>query len=142
MNDQELEQYIRKEYETNKKSFAVIAKELETYPNKMVRLAKRFNIPIRDKSTAQSLALKSGRQAHPTKGMIRDEVTKNKIGKSVSKNWEHLSDFEKEYRSQIGKDSWDKKSEFEKKKLLKQIQQTGFQALLSVLNRIYHQKSL
>jgi len=120
MNDQELEQYIRKEYETNKKSFAVIAKELDTYQNWVLRKAKRFNIPIRDKSAAQSLALESGRQAHPTKGMVRDEATKNKIGKSVSENWECLNDTEREHRSQIGKDSWDKKSEFEKKKLLKQ----------------------
>jgi hypothetical protein len=60
-------------YLDDKKSFADIAKEYDTYSNKIRRDAVGFQIPIRDKSDAQKNALKSGKHQHPTKGKERSQ---------------------------------------------------------------------
>lgn len=118
LSDAEKKDLIIKEYITNKKSFQVIASIYDTYPNKVRRDAKKLNIPIRNKSEAQSNAILTGSHEHPTKGKKRPEEVKQKIGLSVYENWQNLSDAEIEDRREKARDNWNKKSEDEKKDII------------------------
>lgn len=119
MPDKEKANLIRKMYINQKKSFADIAAEFNTYANRIRRDAISFKIPIRNKSEAQSNALKSGKHKHPTKGQNRPEQTKNKIGMGVLKSWENLDNKSLADRKQKSLEAWNNKNENEKKNLIK-----------------------
>lgn len=119
LSDNEKRRLIQQYYEKDKLSFADIAVKLGTYSNKIRRDAIRFNMNIRNKSEAQSNALNTGRHKHPTKNTTRTKETKNKIGQSVIKSWESLSDAELKRRRQQSKQIWDNLSEDEKQNRLK-----------------------
>lgn len=119
MKDSEKIEFIKQEYEINLKSFKDMADSVFTYANKIRRDAIKFNIKIRDKSEAQKNALKSGRIDHPTKGKVRSEKTKNKIGMSVLKSWENLSDDELEKRKDKARENWNNLSQNEQENILK-----------------------
>jgi very-short-patch-repair endonuclease len=106
LNDRQKLDILTKEYIDNKKSFADIAIAYNTYPNKVRRDAKKLGIAIRDKSEAQSNALKNGRHSHPTKGKKRSDETKSKIGLSVMNSWDSLSDKELKQRKNKSKLAW------------------------------------
>lgn len=108
LSDVEKIHIIQTEYINNSKSFADIAQEYGTYANRIRRDAMKFNIPIRDKSSAQKNALQTGKHKHPTKGTTRSEETKDKIGMSVMNSWENMSDAELRRRSELAKLNWDK----------------------------------
>ena len=95
-------------------SFGQIADKLGTYSNKIRRDAIKYKIKIRDKSQAQSNAIKNGSHKHPTKGSTRSENTKNKIGKSVMESWENLTNKQLDARRKKSKQLWNKLSEDEK----------------------------
>ena len=107
MTDLQRKQLIQEMYSDKKLSFADIASSYSTYANKIRRDAKKFNIKIRDKSEAQSNALKTGKHSHPTKGKPRTEQSKIKIGNSVMKSWDNLSDSELEKRKEKSKKNWE-----------------------------------
>tara|TARA_R110002020_G_scaffold46539_7_gene132346 strand:- start:961 stop:1752 length:792 start_codon:yes stop_codon:yes gene_type:complete len=115
--------YYQKEYVNNNKSWAEIAKELKTYSNKVRRDATKLGVSSRDKSAAQKIAISSGRTKHPTEGKVRDDATKQRISESQGRVWDNLTDEERLYRSEIGKDSWDKKTEEEKKEFFQKSAQ-------------------
>lgn len=119
MPDKEKESLIRKMYIKEKKSFADIAAEFNTYANKIRRDAVNFRIPIRNKSEAQSNALKSGKHKHPTKGQNRTEETKNKIGLGVLKSWENLDDQTIEQRKQKSLEAWNNLDEDSKQEIIR-----------------------
>lgn len=106
LTDSEKKRIITQMYVDKNQSFADIAKELNTYANKILRDAKKFGIQIRDKSQAQQNALKTGKHKHPTKGQTRTEDTKNKIGSGVMKAWESLSDKELSDRKDKARTAW------------------------------------
>lgn len=114
MNDKDKERTIRKLYETDNKSFKDIADILSTYPNKIRRDAIKYKIRIRDKSLAQKNALKTGKHSHPTKGKKRTDDEKQKIGLSVLKSWDNLSDNELKQRKDKAKQNWNNLSDDEK----------------------------
>jgi hypothetical protein len=120
MTEEAKTQLLKKEYETNKKSFADIAVEYETYSNKLRRDAIKYNIKIRNKSEAQSNALANGSSVHPTKGKNREPSTKEKIGLSVLKSWERLDDSELSARKDKSRKQWESLSEDKKADILKQ----------------------
>lgn len=119
MSDTEKKSLLEKEYTKNLSSFAEIATLCGTYANKLRRDAIKFNIPIRNKSEAQKIALKEGRHSHPTMGKKRSETEKQKIGLGVMESWENMSNDELERRKKIAKTNWDKLSEDEQKEILK-----------------------
>lgn len=119
MTDQEKSDFINLWYLDKKKSFQEIAIMSNTYANKIRRDAKKFNIPIRDKSEAQKNALSTGSHVHPTKGKTRSSDTKLKIGYGVMKNWENLSEAELSNRKEKAKEQWQKLDENEKANLVK-----------------------
>lgn len=119
MPDKEKEALIRKMYLNEKKSFADIAKTFQTYANRIRRDAVNFRIPIRNKSEAQSNALKSGKHKHPTKGQSRTEETKSKIGLGVLQSWENLDEKTINERKQKSLAAWNKLDENSKQNLIK-----------------------
>lgn len=118
-NDKDKARIINEMYIVKQMSFYDIASELGTYANRIRRDAKKFNIPIRDKSSAQKNALKTGKHSHPTKGKKRSNEIKNKIGRGVLGNWENLSEQEKQKRKIVSKQLWESLSDDEKEARLK-----------------------
>lgn len=117
-SDYDKKQLIEKMYIKEKLSFSSIAEQLNTYANKVRRDALKYKIPIRDKSQAQSNALKTGAHKHPTKGTQRTETTKSKIGKSVMNSWDSLDDKELARRKKNSKKLWNSLSDDEKQNRL------------------------
>jgi very-short-patch-repair endonuclease len=113
-SDSQKTSILHKHYVEENKSFQEIADMYDTYPNRVRRDAKKLGIKIRSKSEAQKLALESGKHKHPTKGTVRTEETKSKIGKSVMSSWDKMSDTELEKRSVLAKANWQSLSEDEK----------------------------
>jgi very-short-patch-repair endonuclease len=119
MNEKKREETIRNLYQKQNMSFAEIANELKTYANKIRRDAIKFKIPIRDKSEAQKLVLKTGKTKHPTKGKKRTEQTKEKIGNSVMNSWSNLSEKDKKKRKEGAKKQWEAMIQEQKENMLK-----------------------
>jgi hypothetical protein len=144
LNEQQKKDILFKMYLEQRLSLAEIAKQLNTYSNKLRRDAIKFDIKLRDKSKAQKNALKSGRHKHPTKGTERDEETKSKIGMGVLKTWENLSDAEKTARQEAARKNWENLSEDEKMQILKAannaVRETS--KIGSKLERYLHQQLL
>ena len=116
--DSKKKQMIEQQYCVEKKSFQQIAVLMNTYTNKIRRDAQKFQILIRTKSEAQKNALSTGVHKHPTKGTVRSEDTKNKIGQAVLKNWEDMSPEELERRQNQAKAQWESLSEDQKSNLI------------------------
>lgn len=110
---------LQKLYLQEKLSFASIAEQYNTYANKLRRDAIKFGIKPRDKSEAQKNAINTGIHEHPTKGKKRSETTKVKIGNSVMKAWESLSEEELEKRKNDSKKRWESLSKDTQEQILK-----------------------
>tara|TARA_E500000331_G_scaffold355364_1_gene410644 strand:- start:5916 stop:6695 length:780 start_codon:yes stop_codon:yes gene_type:complete len=106
-----------KQYWIQERSIGDMAKELGTYPNKVRRALKSHGIKLRDKGSAQAVALKKGRSSHPTKDKGHSEEAKLKISESVAQNWENLSESELEARRETSRRQWANMSEEDKIKL-------------------------
>ena len=106
-------------YHKNNMSWQEIANQIGTYPNRVRRDATKLGIESRSKSDAQKVALSEGRVEHPTEGKRQSQETKIKISESQGMVWDNMDDDEREYRSQIGLDSWNKKTEHEKSDFFK-----------------------
>ena len=72
MND--FDKQVIELYNEKNKSTYEIAKQLETYPNKIRRTLIKHGYELKDKSAAQKAALNSGRSLHPTAGKKRTEL--------------------------------------------------------------------
>ena len=120
LTDTEKQKIIKKLYINEQKSFAQIAKTLDTYSNKIRRDAIKYNIKIRDKSEAQKNALNKGTIQHPTKGKKRPSNVKDKIGLSVLESWKNLDKESIQSRKHKAKINWQNKTEDEKEYILKQ----------------------
>ena len=114
LNDKE---WCYKQYWSQERSIGDIAKELDTYPNKVRRALKSHGIKLRDKGSAQAVALKRGRSSHPTKDKGHSEESKLKISESVAQNWENLSEEELEARRETARKQWANMSEEDRIKL-------------------------
>lgn len=100
------EEYVIEEYNKNKSTYT-IAKELNTYPNKIKRILNKHGYALRDKQSAQIIALQSGRAKHPTMGRARTDSEKNKISKSMEYMWENIDNDYKKKFSEEAKKRWD-----------------------------------
>ncbi len=119
LSDSQKKQIIKDLYVKQNLSLGDVAEQLNTYPNKIRRDAKKFDIPLRDKSDAQKNALKTGKHKHPTKGTKRTEDTVKKIGMSVMQNWADMSKSEKKRRTVLAKQQWDNLSDDQKELMQK-----------------------
>jgi very-short-patch-repair endonuclease len=111
-------QVIQELYSEQKQSFADIASQYNTYANRIRRDAVSFGIKIRNKSEAQKNALELGKHKHPTRGTKRNESTKEKIGMSVLKSWENLSEDKIQKRKMQAKQAWDSIDQDKKENML------------------------
>jgi len=107
LTDFDKKKLISELYLSKKLSFASIASQYSTYANKIRRDAIRLGVDIRDKSEAQKNALATGIHSHPTKGKERSVDTKQKIGTSVMKAWDNLSEGELNKRKEQSKQNWE-----------------------------------
>lgn len=112
-------EYIINEYVENKKSTYEIAQELKTYPNKIRRTLNTLGVSLRDKSSAQTVAIKSGRHEHPTRGKKRTEAEKIAISNGMASYWENMEEDERKRRSDLSKKQWAEMSEEDKANLRK-----------------------
>lgn len=103
------EQRIINDYRNNK-SAAEIARDHSTYPNKILRILKKHNEPIRDKSQAQRTAILSGRTKHPTKGKKLSLSSKEKISEGLSIYWSAIDGSKLKKIKKGAKERWDKMS--------------------------------
>ena len=112
----ERKDFLFTQYIDKKRSFEEIAETSNTYSQKLRRDAQKFGIKIRSRKDAQSLALKTGRHKHPTKGTVRDDETKKKIGEKMASIWDNYSAEELQQMSEYGKQSWTNRTESDKQK--------------------------
>jgi very-short-patch-repair endonuclease len=101
-------------YNNQKLSWGEIARKYKTYPNKLIRDAKKYGIGSRSKSDAQSEALKSGISIHPTQGKKRSLEVKIKIGQTMIEKWNNLSEEEKTAYADRAKEQWNNMSDLQK----------------------------
>lgn len=88
-------------------SYPDIAEKLNTYPNKIRRLAAKLGIKTRDRSEAQKLVLSSGKNIHPTKGKKHSEESRIKISDAMANIWDTMSDEDRAARAKLSKEQWD-----------------------------------
>tara|TARA_R110000765_G_scaffold328221_3_gene419245 strand:- start:899 stop:1687 length:789 start_codon:yes stop_codon:yes gene_type:complete len=112
-------EYIIEQYTEEQKSTYEIAQDLKTYPNKIRRTLNTLGVPLRDKSVAQTVAIKSGRHEHPTKGKKRTEAEKVAISNGMATYWDNMEEDERERRSELSRKQWEEMSEEEKANLRK-----------------------
>lgn len=110
LEDNEKAELLNKLYNIDGLTWGAIANQLSTYTNKILRDAKRLNVPSRDRSKAQSLALASGRHPHPTKDKGHSIEAKVSISESVAKRWEDMSEDERERKREEAKERWESKT--------------------------------
>ena len=118
LSDKEKKTLLKNKYANERLSFAEIARQVGTYANRVRRDASKLGIKTRNRSEAAKVALDSGRSKHPTKGKSHTEETKIKISESQGKVWDSLTDKDRTLRSNIGKESWEKKTDSEKRETL------------------------
>lgn len=120
LSDIDKENLIKDLYLNKQHSFQDIAKQYDTYPNKIRRDAIKYKIDIRNKSDAQKNALSRGTHKHPTKGQKRDAATKEKIGLSVMTFWDNMSEEDMEKRKSVARLHWENLSEDQRNHIKKQ----------------------
>ena len=101
------EAYVIKQYGNNHSTYS-LAKELGTYPKKIERILRKNGHELRGKSEAQSLAIKSGRTKHPTKGKQRTDEEKLKISIGTEKSWREMPEDQKKQISEEARKRWEK----------------------------------
>ena len=114
----DFEKQIIEMYNDQNKSTYEIAKQLDTYPNKIRRTLIKNGYQLKDKSEAQRIALAEGRSSHPTEGRERSSKEKIKISSSLVDYWNKMTDKEKSRRSKIAKRNW-KNMTMEQKELMR-----------------------
>lgn len=114
---QKHKEFLINQYINKKKSTYEIAQDLNTYPNKVRRALKSLGIELRDKSSAQTVAIASGRHEHPTKGKKRTELEKIAISDGMFSYWEDMDDDERSRRSELSKRQWANMSDEERQNL-------------------------
>lgn len=112
-----LDKQIIQMYNEDNLSTYEIAKQLDTYPNKIRRILKKHGVSLKTRSQAQKNALEAGRSSHPTEGKKRSKQERIKISKGLMCFWEDMSDQERERRSQQAKRMWENMSASHKEEM-------------------------
>lgn len=112
----DFEQTVLKMYDDDNSTY-VIAKHLDTYPNKIRRTLLKHGRKLKDRSSAQKAALDSGRSKHPTAGKTRSKEERVKISSSLEAYWNTMSDEEHDRRVDVAKKNWNKMSKKQKEEM-------------------------
>ena len=133
-----------------------IAEALSTYPNKVRRTLQKMGVVLRDKSAAQSNALKTGRTTHPTEGSERSYEDKLKISESLTGHWDRMPADERQAKVDAAKERWDALTDSQKQRIfdaaIAAIKQAGkegskfekflYEKLLESYTVEFHKKNL
>lgn len=92
----------------NGKSTYQIAKEYNTYPNKVRRILVKHGIELKTRSEAQKNAIDTGMTMIPTQGKRRTKEEKLKISSGLKKMWQNMD--EQTYKKYVerARDKWNK----------------------------------
>ena len=101
------------------KSIREIAKENDTYPNKVARLLKKSGVSMRSKEDAAKMAVSQGKIAPPMLGKKRTQEEKDNIGNKRAKKWQEMNIDQKDEFKKNAKDRWDAKSKEERTSMQK-----------------------
>lgn len=104
-------------YNDNDKSTYEIAKELDTYPNKIRRILLKNGHELKGRSEAQRVALETGRSKHPTAGKKRTDEERVSISQSLVDYWDKMSDKERGRRVELAKSNWGNMSDKQKEEM-------------------------
>lgn len=115
--DEITKEFLTEQYTILGKSFVEIAKELGTYPNKLLRLARKYEITVKDRSQAQADYIKK-KGAAPFEGRKHSEESKIQISEKQAKHWKDMSLEERQNMSDVGKKHWEGLTE-EQKELMR-----------------------
>ena len=113
----DFEQKVISMYNNENCSTYEVAKELNTYANKIRRTLIKHGISLKTKSEAQKNALESGRSAHPTMGKKRSREERLKISSSLVDYWGDMSEKERAKRVRIAKKNWKNMTAEQKEKM-------------------------
>ena len=113
----DFEQKVINMYNKRNCSTYEIAKELNTYPNKIRRTLIKHGFSLKNKSEAQKNALDNGRSSHPTMGKKRSRAERLKISSSLVDYWEDMSDKERAKRVKIAKKNWNNMTAVQKENM-------------------------
>ena len=120
-------------YTKGSKNISEIAKEMNTYPNKIRRILIKENITLDSKSEAQKKSYKNGTTKIPTAGKKRTKEEKLKISKGLQQAWSNITEEEYNNRVDIAKKRWKSMSEKEKQAMHARLINTLF-----IGNYIHH----
>ena len=95
-----------------------IAKNLNTYPNKIRRTLIKNGIYVRNSSEAQKVALEKGTSEHPTKGKTRTEEEKLKISSSMEDYWDDMDVDVKQRKTEEARQRWESMSSEQKENMI------------------------
>lgn len=109
--------YLQEYYVRQEKSTHVLADELGTYPNQVLRALRHHGLPVRTKAQAQQVALKKGRHRHPTRGRQVSRQTRERIGEGVGRAWERMSEEARAERVRLGRLQWERTPEADREEL-------------------------
>lgn len=87
----ETEEQILSMYDEGKSTYQ-IAKDLNTYPNKIRRILMKHGIELKTRSEAQRNAIEQGVTSVPTKGKKRTRDEKIKISQGMKEAWENMDE--------------------------------------------------
>lgn len=114
---------ILKKYDEGQSPYE-IAEFYGTYANKIRRFLKK-HVPLRGKSEAQKVAIKSGRVQHPTEGKNLSEETKTKISSKLYNSWKNKPQDQIDEHAAKSKERWNQMTNEEKK----EMQEKAFEAI-------------
>jgi very-short-patch-repair endonuclease len=106
----EFDKQVIELYNEKHQSTYEIAKQLDTYPNKIRRTLLKHGYELKDRSSAQKVALEQGRSTHPTAGKKRTVEERVSISQSLVDYWDKMSDKERSKRIKVAKANWKKMS--------------------------------
>lgn len=112
-------EFLYEEYIVKQKSSVIIAKENHSSSTQVVRLLKKYGIPVRTNSQSQQVALKTGVKPHPTKGRKRTQAEKTKIADKVYNQWKTKTPEERAKISANAKERWDNMPERDREEFMK-----------------------
>jgi hypothetical protein len=93
--------YVNRQYSTYE-----IAKENNTYANKVRRALIYHRIPLRNYKESQKAAQEAGRYHHPTQGRERTTEEKRRISQGQIRAWMNLSEEQRERRREFARQQW------------------------------------
>jgi very-short-patch-repair endonuclease len=123
LSEKEQVEFLKKYHYTENMSITDIASRLNTYTNKIRRLAAKLGFSLRDKSEAQKNAIKTGKTKPPMEGKTHSKQTKNKMKDNAQAYWASLTPEEMKEREETSRANWEKFDDEFKKDMFKKAGQ-------------------